>query len=211
MCLTAPLFAHREIGWRRDGSGPATVMTHLRPPHQWELNPTPVFHWLQPKNVGLQSQCLQIVHRSGGNGPGRRPASMQRVHEYSQSAACISPSPQAGSHTAQRKEERQDAGPGLRSAGMKPPGMVWSRNFLLQGASLAQKRVPWVPLLRMLLPTPLLCHPLGHSPILLSVSSPQGNVGVMAPSSPLITPKPPQLPVAPVVPSTPLTCSNPSV
>lgn len=86
---------------------------------------------------------------------------MQRVHEYTQSDACISLPPQAGDHTVQRKEERQDAGPGL------PPGMAWSRNFLLQGASLAQKRVPWAPLLRMLLPTPLLCHPLGHSPILL--------------------------------------------
>lgn len=167
--LPCPLFAHREIGWRRDGSRPATVMTHLRPPRQWELNPTPVFHRLQPKNVGLQSQCLQIVHRSGVNGPGRRPASMQRVHEYSQRDACISLPPQAGGHTVQRKEERQDAGPGLWSAGMKPPGMARSRNFLLQGASLAQKRVPWAPLLRM--PTPLLCHPLGHSPILLLLSS----------------------------------------
>lgn len=121
--LPRPLFAHREIGWRRDGSSPATVTTYLRPPRQWELNPTPVFHWLQPKNVGLQSQCLQIVHRSGVNGPGRRPASMQRVHEYTQSDACISLPPQAGDHTVQRKEERQDAGPGLWSAGMKPPGL----------------------------------------------------------------------------------------
>lgn len=47
---------------------------------------------------------------------------MKRVQEDSQSAACISPSPQAEGHTVQRKEERQDTGQGLLDAGMKTQG-----------------------------------------------------------------------------------------
>ena len=45
---------------------------------------------------------------------------MERVHEDSRSAACISPSPQAEGHTVQRK----DTGQGLLAAGMNTQGCL---------------------------------------------------------------------------------------
>lgn len=132
---------------------------------------------------------------------------MERVHEDSRSAACISPSPQAEGHTVQRK----DTGQGLLASGMNTQGCLKHELHAVVGASLAQKRVPWTPLLRTRLPNPLLCHLLDHSPIVLLTSSLQGDIGPMTPKSPLITAKPLRLPVAPVVSNSHLTCSNLSV
>ena len=47
---------------------------------------------------------------------------------------------------------------------------------------MAQKRVPWTPLLRTRLLNPHLCHSLGHSPFVLLMSSLQGDIGPMAPT-----------------------------